>query len=357
MKKSLAAYPTVHEALLYEQLSGNKVRCGLCERRCTLDVGERGFCETRQNIDGKLYTLVYGDVSAIESRPIEIKPFFHYWPGSTALTVATWSCNFDCPWCQNFHLSKVKPEPAESRSYPATAVVDLALRRKDEGLCASFQEPTLLFDWAVSLFEFGRQMGLFACYVSNGYMTSEALQLLQNAGLDGIKIDIKGDKETYAKYFPMVDMEKVWERAEEAQKTGIHVEIVNLVINGVSDDEACIGEVINRHLKHVGADTPLHFTRYYPAYRFENPPTKTETLETAYTMAKKAGIQYPYIGNIFGHKYENTCCPNCGQTLIQRFGYSVRRYTITENKQCPKCGQAIPIRGNYVRKPRAYFVA
>lgn len=357
MKKSLVAYPTVHEAVLYEKLSDDKVRCSLCERRCIIDVGEKGFCRTRQNIDGKLYSLVYGDISALESRPIEIKPFFHYWPGSSALTVATWSCNFACPWCQNFHLSKIEPDPSEASFYPASAIVDLALRRKDEGLCASFQEPTLLFDWVVPLFELGHQKALYACYVSNGYMTSEALQLLQKAGMDGLKIDIKGDQETYQEYCGNVDVESVWKRAEEAKKIGVHVEIVNLIVSGVSDDEACIQEVIDRHLKYVGPETPLHFTRYYPAYRFENPPTRTETLEAAYTAAKKAGVQYPYIGNVFGHKYEQTYCPNCGHTLIERFGYSVRKYTITENGQCPECGQAVPVRGKYVKKRRAYFVA
>lgn len=357
MKKSLTSYSTVHEVLLYEKLPKDKVRCGLCERRCTIDVGERGFCKTRQNIEGKLFTLVYGDISAIESRPIEIKPFFHYWPGSTALTLSTWSCNFDCPWCQNFHLSKVEPDPVTARFYLAETVVDIALRRKDEGLCISFQEPTLLFDWAVSLFRAGCQKGLYGCYVSNGYMTSEALQLLKDSGMDGLKIDIKGEAETYRKYCSNIDVEKVWKNVSGAKGKGLHVEVVNLLVKGVSDDEASIQGVIEHHMKEAGPETPLHFTRYYPAYKFDNPPTKIETLEKAYGMAKKAGVQYPYVGNVFGHKYESTYCPNCGLLLIQRYGYSIRKYNVTKGKECPKCGQPIPIVGSYVRKPRSYFVA
>jgi pyruvate formate lyase activating enzyme len=356
MKKT-ASHSTVHEALLYESLPGSKVRCGLCERRCTIDVGKTGFCKTRKNIAGKLHTLVYGDISAIESRPIEIKPFFHYWPGSTALTLSTWSCNFDCPWCQNFHLSKVRPDPSSASFYPVEEAVDIALRRKDEGLCVSFQEPTLLFDWALSLFKTGTQRGLYGCYVSNGYMTSEALQMLQSAGMDGLKVDIKGDKETYQKYCRDVDVEKVWKNAREAKERGLHVEVVNLLVREVSDCDACIEEVIERHLKEVGPATPLHFTRYYPAYRFDNAPTKIETLEKAYTSARKAGVQYPYIGNVSGHRYESTYCPSCGEMLIHRFGHSIRRYNLSKDNRCPKCGQAIPIRGNYVRKPRAYFIA
>jgi len=357
MKESLVGYPTVHEALLYEKLSGDKVKCGLCERRCTIDAGDRGFCKTRKNIDGKLYTLVYGDISAMESRPIEIKPFFHYWPGSTALTLSTWSCNFACPWCQNFHLSKLEPIPTKASFYQVETIIDIASRRKDEGVCISFQEPTLLFDWAVSLFKAGQQKGLFGCYVSNGYMTPEAIQLLKDAGMDGLKIDIKGDAETYQKHCNNVDVEKIWRNAEVAKKIGLHVEIVNLAVSDVSDDEACIEWVIESHLKHVGPETPIHFTRYFPAYKFNNPPTKKEILEKAYAMAKKAGIHYPYIGNTFEHNYENTYCPNCNETLIQRFSYAIRKYNVTKNKKCPKCKQAIPIRGSYVKKPRAYFVA
>ncbi len=355
--KQTAGYSTIYEALLYERLPGNKVKCGLCERRCTLDVGEKGFCKTRRNIEGRLCTLVYGDISAIESRPIEIKPFFHYWPGSTALTLSTWSCNFGCPWCQNFHLSKVEPNPTSANFYSVEEVIEMAVRRKDEGLCLSFQEPTLLFEWAVSLFKSGRQRGLYGCFVSNGYMTLEALEALRNAGMDGLKVDIKGDMEIYRKYCGEVDLDKIWRNARNAKEQGLHVEIVSLLVRDVSDGENCVGETIERHLKEVGPETPLHFNRYYPAYRFDNPPTKVETLEKAYRQARKAGVKYPYIGNIFGHKCESTYCPNCGETLIQRFGYSIRKYSLTKRNRCPKCGQEIPIRGNYVRKQRAYFIA
>jgi pyruvate formate lyase activating enzyme len=357
MKASLVNYPTVREALLYEKMPGDKVRCGLCERRCTIGVGERGFCGTRENVDGKLLTLVYGDISAIESRPIEVKSLFHYWPGSTALTLSTWSCNFACPWCQNFHLSKVKPEPSIATFYETEAIVDMAKRRGDEGLCASFQEPLLLFDWAVSLFRTGRQGGLYGCFVSNGYMTAEALQMLRDSGMDGLTIDVKGNRETYQKYCYNAEVDNVWRNAREAKAKGIHVEVVNLVVSGVSDDETGTKEVIERHLKEVGPETPLHFNRYYPAYKFDNPPTRIEILEKAYGMARKAGMLYPYIGNVFGHKYESTYCPDCGELVVQRLGGFVRKYKITKDNKCLKCGHPIPIQGSYVRKSRPYFVA
>jgi len=347
---NLAACPTVREALFYEKLRNGKVKCSLCERRCEIPQGAKGFCRTRINIHGKLYTLVYGDIGAIESRPIEIKPFFHYWPGSTALTFSTWSCNLSCMWCQNFHLSKIRPEPTKTIYYPPQKVVELALHNGDIGLCASFQEPTLLSEWAILLFKLGKTRGMkYCCYVSNGYMTLEVLNALREAGMDGLKIDIKGNNKTYEKHCGGADVEKIWRNVYEAKKHGLHVEIVNLVVRDVNDDEAALRWVIERHLKEAGPETPLHFTRYFPAYKFNNPPTKVETLEKAYEVAKKAGVLYPYIGNVSGHKYENTYCPNCREKLVRRYGCYILKYAITEDKRCQKCGDHIPIIGEHIK--------
>ena len=161
--QKLLKYQTVHEAILYEKLSNDKVKCGLCERRCIIQNGQRGFCRTRLNINGKLYTLTYGDLSALESRPMEIKPFFHYWPGSTALTFSTWSCNFECRWCQNHHLSRRSPDPSTAFFYPQEKVLKQALLQGDKGICVSFQEPTLLTDWVLKLFKAGRKRNLYCC--------------------------------------------------------------------------------------------------------------------------------------------------------------------------------------------------
>ena len=257
--------PTVREALLYQKLVGDKVRCKLCERSCLIPPGRKGFCKTRLNVEGRLYTLVYGDLSALDSRPIEIKPFFHYWPGSTAMTFSTWSCNFDCLWCQNHHLSRTEPDPSKSSFWPPEKIVERALQRGDEGLCASFQELTILTDWSAKLFNVGLERGLYCCYVSNGYMTIEALRMLKESGLDGLKVDLKGDAETYQMYCGGVDVERVWRNVQEAKRLGLHLEVVNLVVTGVNDDEECLRWIIEKHLSVAGDDTPLHFTRYYPA--------------------------------------------------------------------------------------------
>lgn len=347
---SLFNLPNVRESQFYSKAPDDRVECTLCERRCIIPPREYGFCKTRLNIDGKLYTTVYGALSAIESRPIEIKPFFHYWPGSTALTFSTWSCNFTCPWCQNWTLSKVSPDPYSVNYYSPEDIVSLAIQSGDNGLCASFQEPTLLTDWNIDAFKIGRKLGLYACYVSNGYMTLEALKALWEAGMDGLKIDIKGDSEVYERFCGGIDVEKVWRNVREAKRIGFHVELVNLVITEVNDDEECLRGVIERTLKEAGPETPIHFTRYYPAYRFDKPATSIRTLEKAYEMAKDMGILYPYVGNVPGHKYEDTYCPNCHEPLIKRYGFSVVRYNIVEENKCPKCRTVINICGKYVGK-------
>lgn len=344
----LLQYPTVREALLYEKLPDGKVRCGLCERRCLISTSRRGFCKTRMNIEGTLYTLVYGDISALESRPIEIKPFFHYWPGSTALTFSTWSCNFRCPWCQNHSLSRGIPDPSRASYIPPENVVEMAIKGGDRGLCVSFTEPTLLFDYSLDAFAMGRERGLYNCYVSNGYLTLEALQMLAEAGLDAIKIDMKGDAEVYQNYCGGLDVEVTWRNVAVARQMGLHVEVVNLVITGVNDDENCLNWVIEKHLQAAGEDAPLHFTRYYPAYKFNNPPTDIRILEKAYRMALQKGVLYPYLGNVSGHRYENTYCPKCGEMLIRRLNYGVVDYKVTPAKKCFSCGESIPIVGRFI---------
>jgi pyruvate formate lyase activating enzyme len=333
---------TIRESPLYAA-RGDVVECLLCERRCRIKPGRRGFCRTRENREGRLYTLAYGDISALESRPIEIKPFYHFYPGSTALTFSTWSCNFRCPWCQNWHLSRGEVKPEKANYVSPERIVAIALRSSDSGLCVSFQEPTLLFEYSLDAFKIARERRLYNCIVSNGYMTREALKMLHSAGMDAIKIDIKGDEEVYRKYLGGLDVSVVWRNAREAKKLGLHVEMVNLVVTGVNDTMEQIEALVEEHLRRVGPLTPLHFTRYHPAYKFSSPATNPETLEKAYRIAKRMGVHYPYVGNLPGHRYENTYCHRCGELLIERAGYRIRSYRITRDRKCPECGAAIPV--------------
>jgi len=314
---------------LKEALLCKGEQCNLCYRRCKIK--DVGYCRTRINIDGKIYTLTYGNLSAIEMRPMEIKPFFHFYVGKKALTFSSYSCNFRCPWCQNWHISMQEPSLDYEYISPDKLV-------NENGLCASFNEPTLLFEYCIDLFKISKNKN--NSMVSNGYMTKEALYMLREAGLNAINIDIKGDEEVYKRYLNAKE-EYVWKNVEYAKKIGLHVEVVNLIIPGVNDKEEQIDSLIEKHLKFADEYTPIHFTRYFPAYKFKNPPTPIEKLEYAYKKAKKEGILYPYIGNVPGHEYENTYCHKCGKLIIKRFGNKVIKNYLEGNK-CPFCKEILP---------------
>lgn len=336
---------TLRKATLY-RFHGGKTECLVCERRCKIPQGKLGFCRSRINKDDELYTLAYGDISALESRPIEIKPFFHFYPGSRALTFSTWGCNLTCPWCQNWHLSKIPVAPTRANYVSPEEMVDKAIKKGDAGVCASFQEPTLLYEYLLNVFQAAKERGLYTCIVSNGYMTMRALKELRKAGLDAVKIDVKGDKRVYREYLGGLDVSVVWRNAEKARKEGMHVEVVNLLVTGVNDSLEQIKGVVKEHIRRLGPLAPLHFTRYFPAYKFTASPTPPETLERAYELAKNMGVSYPYVGNLHGHRYENTYCHECGELLIEREGYRIVKYRVTRDKKCFKCGADIPITGS-----------
>lgn len=334
--------PWIKNAQLYEKLD-DWVKCGLCERRCLIPPNNAGFCQTRLNIEGNLFTLVYGNISSISANPIEKKPFYHFWPGSVALTCGSWSCNFECPWCQNWHISKTPPNSKSANYLDPIDFIRETMERHCQGTSISFNEPSLMFEYSLDVFRLARSRGLYTTFVTNGYMTEKALHMLHEAGLDAINIDVKGDAEVVRKYCGG-DVEMVWRNIREAKKLGIHLEVVNLVIPGVNDREEQLRWLAKRHCHEAGEDTPLHFTAYYPAYRFQAPPTPVSTLERAHDIAIGEGIEFVYIGNVPGHKYENTYCPSCGELLLRRYGLELLKSQLKGNR-CPKCGREIPIVG------------
>lgn len=343
---------TIREALLYETHPDGSVTCGVCERRCHIAEGRRGFCGSRMNRDGKLYTLTYGDLTSVVVNPIEKKPLFHYWPGSGALSAGSWGCNLRCIYCQNYTLSMVDADPRRASYTGPETFIRLALNSGAKGLSFTFNEASCtLFEYILDCFRLAVEQGLYRNLNTNAYLTLEALELLINAGLDSLCIDIKGDEAFYRRYCNGAEVEVVWRNALESRRRGLHIEMVNLLIPGANDDEGCIMEIIERTLK-LGRDTPLHFTRFYPAYRAWDygltKATSVKTLEKAREMALDAGLRYVYIGNVPGHPGENTYCPECQALLIERYGFSVLDYRITEEGRCPECGHPIPIVGKAI---------
>lgn len=345
--------PSIREALIYEALPDGSVRCGICERRCRIPEGERGFCGARQNIGGRLHTLTYGDLSSISLNPIEKKPMFHYWPGSRALSAGSWGCNLRCIYCQNHTLSMADADPSRARYLSPEGFVGLALNRGSQGLSFTFNEASCtLLEYMIDCFRLARSRGLYCNLNTNGYMTPEELEALIASGLDSMCIDIKGDEAFYRHLCNGADPEAVWRNAAEAKRRGLHIEVVNLVIPGANDAEGCVEEIITRTRDEVGRDTPLHFSRFYPAYRSREygltRVTPVERLEQARARALEEGLDYVYVGNVPSHKGENTFCPSCGWLLIQRRGFSVLRYSVTGDGRCPECDRSILIVGKPV---------
>ncbi|MDM8000484.1 MAG: AmmeMemoRadiSam system radical SAM enzyme [Dehalococcoidia bacterium] len=337
----------IREALLYES-TGDGVRCRTCERLCLIAEGKTGFCGTRKNSGGKLFTLVYGDISSMSANPIEKKPLFHFYPGTRALTIGTWSCNFNCPWCQNYDISKSRERIGRGQYVSPEAFVRLVQKNGCQGTSVSLNEPTLLLEYSLDVFALARRAGYYNTFVSNGYMTVAALDALIDGGLDAMNIDIKGEADVVKKYCG-ADVELVWRNAVHAKNKGVWVELTTLVIPGVNDDDGGLRRMARRIRADLGDETPWHVTGYYPAYEFAlssaAPATPVHTLEKARDIGREEGLKYVYAGNVPGHRYENTYCPECGLLLIERQGFNVRWYRITADKRCRGCGTSIPIIG------------
>lgn len=328
----------VRDSVLQERVDG-KVRCNVCERRCLLVDGGTGWCRTRRNQRGRLVTLIYGAVSSIAANPIEKKPFYHFHPGTFALTAGSWSCNFGCPWCQNWDISKAPP-PASCDSVAPGQFVRRTVTTGCQGTSISFNEPALSLEWSMDVFVLARSKGLYNTFVTNGYMTAEALGLLIDSGLDAANVDVKGDAAAVRQFCKGIDAEKVWTTCRSARSRGVHIEITTLVIPGVNDSRTTLRGIAERIVRDLGREVPWHVSRYYPAYKFTAPPTPVVTLELAREIGKEAGLEYIYIGNVPGHHGDNTYCPACGALLIQRVGFDILEYRIRHGT-CSHCRRAI----------------
>jgi pyruvate formate lyase activating enzyme len=327
----------IRPALLQEP-AGRQIRCLTCERRCEIAPGDQGWCWTRLHRDGELVTLIYGAVSSLSANPIEKKPLYHFYPGTLALTSGAFSCNFGCPWCQNHHISKASP--GQSRFMSAEDFVLKALDLGCRGTSISFNEPTLSLEWSLEVFRRARARGLYNTYVTNGYMTPEALESLVEAGLDAMNVDVKGDAQAVRRYCKGIDVEKVWRNCRLARQLGLHLEITTLVIPGVNDRDNVLRSIAERIVADLGPDIPWHVSGYYPAYRFTAPPTPVRTLERAWEIGREAGLSFVYIGNVPGHRQENTYCPDCEMLLIRRWGLWVTEVHL-DHGCCPGCGRGV----------------
>jgi len=334
-------FETVREAMFWEALEDGKVRCNLCPHRCIIPPGGSGACKVRKNIDGKLYTIIYGLASSIAVDPIEKKPFYHLEPGSQALSLATWGCNLKCPHCQNWEISQSDPLEYYSRKITPDDVLRFLKQTHADGISWTYNEPTIWYEFVFEASKLVREnTDAYITWVTNGFINPEPLRKIAPY-IDGMNIDYKGSDEAYRLFGGR--LAPVRETIKAAHKLGIHIELTYLVIPTINDKEEHIKDFIT-FVKDLDPDIPVHFTRFFPHYKMRHlPPTPIETLVKAYEMAKKEGLHYIYVGNILEEKFNTTYCPNCKKPIIGRSLFSITFYKITKDRRCAYCGHEIRI--------------
>lgn len=330
-----------HEARFYTRLDRGLVRCELCPHYCVIAPQARGLCRVRENRDGVLYSLVYGRPATIGKEPIEKSPFHHFLPGSLRLTLATAGCNQTCMYCQNWELSQSNPEALPSWDLPPDSVVALALRENLPTICLTYSEPVVFYEYTYDIARKARARGLRTVVVTGGYINPEPLAELCRV-VDAVKVDLKGFTDEFYREVCGSRLAPVLEACRVIAASGTHLELVNLVVPALNDDSAEIAAMCRWVADSLGTDVPVHFSRFAPAYRLLNkPPTPVRTLERCLRIAAAAGLEYAYIGNVPGSRYENTDCPGCGAGLITRRGYQVIGNRLRDGA-CPDCGRKIP---------------
>lgn len=330
------------EGELYQTEADGSVRCLACGHRCLIRQGKRGICQVRFNEGGKL-RVPWGYVAALQSDPIEKKPFFHVLPGSSALTFGMLGCDYHCPYCQNWLTSQALRDPAADdsanyiREITPQGMVDLARRSRASLVVSSYNEPLITSEWAVAIFKEAKTAGLMCAYVSNGNNTPEVMEYLRPY-LDAYKIDLKcmQDK-NYRKLGGT--LQNTLDGIRRAHELGLWVEVVTLTIPGFNDSNEELWDAA-RFIAGVSPDIPWHVTAFHKDYKMTEPEnTDARTLLRAAEIGREAGLRYVYAGNLPGHvaEYENTYCPNCNHLLVERRGYVIRKYQLTGEGTCPQC--------------------
>jgi pyruvate formate lyase activating enzyme len=339
---------TVRKGLVKTRLSSyftpidtGEIRCELCPRRCRIAEGKRGFCRVRENRNGKLYSLVYGNPCVVHLDPVERTPLFHVLPGTDTLSVATAGCNFHCRFCQNWEFSQAFPEEVYAHDFPPQRVVDKAGKMGARSVAYTYVEPAVFYEYMLDVGYLANRSGLLNVLHSNGFINPAPLRELCPV-LNAAHIDLKGFTEDFYRRLCKGRLAPVLGTLRTLRENGVHLEITNLVIPTQNDDMSVVREMCLWVVRELGADIPFHFTRFYPLYRLTKlPPTPVATLEKARETALSVGLEYVYIGNVPGHDAWNTFCPGCRSMVIQRTGYVIREIRLDQGK-CFNCGRPIP---------------
>jgi pyruvate formate lyase activating enzyme len=331
------------EAYLYKRLEGKKVRCNLCSHRCVIKDGRRGICNVRENDAGILNTLVYGKLIAQHIDPIEKKPLFHFLPGTFSYSIATVGCNFRCRFCQNADIAQMPSDREGSilgtRCTPGD-VVDAAQRGGCRSIAYTYTEPTVFFEFAYETAKLAHDRGIRNVFVTNGYMTSEALEMIEPY-LDAANVDLKAFTDDYYKKLCGADLKHVQATLKMMKSLDIFIEVTTLIVPGLNDDRSELYDLAVFIVRDLGPETPWHISRFHPTYKLtDRPSTPIQTLTTAREIGINAGLRYVYTGNVPGNAAENTFCYSCGETVIERWGFQVENLRL-KNGKCTQCGVEI----------------
>jgi pyruvate formate lyase activating enzyme len=343
-------------ARLWDKLDGGKVKCYVCANECVITKDKVGICRTRKNIDGSLYTLIYGsliDFGRLD--PIEKKPLYNFYPGTEIYSIASIGCSFRCLHCQNWSISQASPdEDGQAGTYDfenyedqtinlvemtPKELVTKVLESGATSLAYTYNEPLIWHEWVLDTAQILKENNIKTVLVTNGYSTPEATQELIDVGIDAANVDIKGiTDDFYKKICGVKAVTPVLNTCKRFKQGGIHLEITNLIIPDLNDNKEDLSELCDWVVNNLGENTPLHFSAYHPDFKMPSKQrTAIETLELAYEIAKEKGLNYVYIGNVLSSHGNNTYCPKCNQLLISRMGFSVSKVNITKNLKCSKC--------------------
>lgn len=333
-------------AVLWEPWRGGPaVHCFLCAHHCRIEPGARGRCLVRENREGTLETLVYGRAIAAAIDPIEKKPLFHFFPGTLSFSLAAVGCNFACLFCQNSDISQMPRDrnAIEGVELPPQHVVSRALAGGCTSISYTYTEPTVFLEYAEACMERAVEAGLKNVFVTNGYMTRQALTRVDDL-VHAANVDLKGFTDGYYRRVIGARLGPVKRSIARMVEMGVWVEVTTLLIPGLNDDS---GELrsLAAFLASLSVDIPWHISRYHPSYRLlDIPPTPVDTIERACAIGKEAGLNYVYAGNVPGHASESTFCPNCGREVISRAGFAIRWSNLDGNR-CGACGTRLPLIG------------